>query len=552
VLAPGLLRGAAASASVGLQCGARLSPARSRQAKSLDPFLGSRSFQVCTPPFRLKISRGSAPIVCHTSPLSSCAPPLAMSQARSRSPRRDLVAASPGLLRALDVEKMQLRLDGERISKVMYFGDDDIWLEAKPLVLYLEYSPSHVTQTLGVVKDKHKKSLKELLEAKGSPKWRDLSTPGYHELKALYVNEPGLYSLIFKSTKPQAQDFQDWVYEEVLTALRRRGSYSVLESKESGGTQTKEEKLQLVPQQKDAATPLAQARDDVPLAKQVSKPAAGRKALPEACLDWRQDFGVTPKDLPAVKALFKVILRIEIAKKKLPSSAPVEAWARTPPVRVQGLARAAVSAHAALLARGLDEGGAGSIGGAQDSETAGSVQGGAGSIGGAQDSETAGSVRGGAGSIGGAQDSETAGSAPGDSGGEEQADEDVLRVTEVMRAAGVWRAVWLSYRSDLANQMLVLKCDETQGSFSERRQETVRGPSQVLVHRYRKSCDWPLAWRAVQKTRDLYEKRVREHLEEIQQLAGAPLGLWSIEELAKRIASSLRVQGEEFSEHFFL
>jgi hypothetical protein len=232
-------------------------------------------------------------------------------------------------------------------------------------------------------------------------------------------------------------------------------------------------------------------------------------------LDWRKDFGVTPKDLPAVKALFKVIIRIDIAKKKLPSSSPVEAWTRTPPVRVQGLARAAVSAHTALIARGHDEGGAGSIAGARDRETAGGVRG----------------------------DS---------SGGEDQADEDVLRVTEVMRAAGVWRAVWLSYRSDLANQMLVLKCDETQGSFSERRQETVRGPTQVLVHRYRKSCDWPLAWRAVQKTRDLYEKRVREHLEEIQQLAGAPLGLWSIEELAKRIASSLRVQGEEFSEHFFL
>jgi prophage antirepressor-like protein len=158
-----------------------------------------------------------------------------MSQARSRSPRRDLEIASPGLLRMLDAERMQLRLDGERASKILYFGDNDIWLEAKPLVLYLEYSPNNVTHTLGLVKDKNKKSLKELLEANGSPKWVDWShqsTPGYHDLKALYVNEPGLYSLIFKSTKPQAQDFQDWVYEEVLTALRRRGSYSVGERKE--------------------------------------------------------------------------------------------------------------------------------------------------------------------------------------------------------------------------------------------------------------------------------------------------------------------------------
>ena len=133
------------------------------------------------------------------------------------------------------MEKMQLQLGGGCTSKVLYFTDDDIWFEAKPLVLYLDYRPTNVTQTLGLVKDKNKKSLRELLDAKGSPKWVDMSdksTPGYHDLKASYVNEPGLYSLIFKSTKPQAQDFQDWVYEEVLTALRRRGSYSLGENAE--------------------------------------------------------------------------------------------------------------------------------------------------------------------------------------------------------------------------------------------------------------------------------------------------------------------------------
>ena len=147
-------------------------------------------------------------------------------EARSRSPRGDGAAA--GILRTLDVEKMQLKLEA-RVAKVMYFKEDDIWFEAKPLVLYLEYSSTNVTQTLGLVKEKNKKSLKELLETRGQPKGGDLSDK-YHELKALYINEPGLYSLIFRSTKKQAQDFQDWVYEEVLTALRRRGSYQVPDS----------------------------------------------------------------------------------------------------------------------------------------------------------------------------------------------------------------------------------------------------------------------------------------------------------------------------------
>ncbi len=34
-----------------------------------------------------------------------------------------------------------------------------------------------------------------------------------------------------------------------------------------------------------------------------------------------------------------------------------------------------------------------------------------------------------------------------------QEDDDILKVSEVMRAAGVCRAVWLSFRSDLSNKV---------------------------------------------------------------------------------------------------
>ena len=98
--------------------------------------------------------------------------------------------ATFGILRMLDVEKMQMKLD-ERIGKVLYFKEDDIWFEAKPVILYLEYNSTHVTQTLSIVREKNKKNSKEPLDAKGQPKWVDLSgrsTPGYHDLKALYIS----------------------------------------------------------------------------------------------------------------------------------------------------------------------------------------------------------------------------------------------------------------------------------------------------------------------------------------------------------------------------
>lgn len=39
------------------------------------------------------------------------------------------------------------------------------------------------------------------------------------------VNEPGLYKLIFKSRKPEAKQFQDWVFYEVLPDIRKYGMY---------------------------------------------------------------------------------------------------------------------------------------------------------------------------------------------------------------------------------------------------------------------------------------------------------------------------------------
>ena len=41
------------------------------------------------------------------------------------------------------------------------------------------------------------------------------------------VNEPGLYKLIFTSRKAEAEQFQDWIYEEVLPSIRKTGKYNI-------------------------------------------------------------------------------------------------------------------------------------------------------------------------------------------------------------------------------------------------------------------------------------------------------------------------------------
>ncbi len=45
--------------------------------------------------------------------------------------------------------------------------------------------------------------------------------------KVSFVNEYGLYSLIFNSTKPNAIAFKKWVFKEVLPSIRRSGRYEM-------------------------------------------------------------------------------------------------------------------------------------------------------------------------------------------------------------------------------------------------------------------------------------------------------------------------------------
>lgn len=41
------------------------------------------------------------------------------------------------------------------------------------------------------------------------------------------VSEPGLYRLIARSEKPQAEVFMDWVFDEVLPTIRKTGGYTI-------------------------------------------------------------------------------------------------------------------------------------------------------------------------------------------------------------------------------------------------------------------------------------------------------------------------------------
>ncbi len=63
------------------------------------------------------------------------------------------------------------------------------------------------------------------LPSKGRTSIPTLTKGGVQEL--MYVDEPNLYRLVFKSKKAEALEFQDWIFEEVIPSLRKTGKYKI-------------------------------------------------------------------------------------------------------------------------------------------------------------------------------------------------------------------------------------------------------------------------------------------------------------------------------------
>ncbi|UOA08627.1 BRO family protein [Methylobacter sp. S3L5C] len=52
------------------------------------------------------------------------------------------------------------------------------------------------------------------------------------EREAYFINEAGLYHLIFRSNKPKAKDFANWVCETVLPEIRKTGFFGTIDIKD--------------------------------------------------------------------------------------------------------------------------------------------------------------------------------------------------------------------------------------------------------------------------------------------------------------------------------
>ena len=84
------------------------------------------------------------------------------------------------------------------------------------------------------------------LDEKGLADCHTLTIGGKQRLS--FVNEPNLYRVIFRSNKPEARQFQDWVFNVVLPTIRITGRYEIYPEppKEAGEPLSRLEYDQLV------------------------------------------------------------------------------------------------------------------------------------------------------------------------------------------------------------------------------------------------------------------------------------------------------------------
>lgn len=110
-------------------------------------------------------------------------------------------------------------------------------LEAEIRVIERDGDPWFVAKDVCVILGIRPNSIKDILDR---DEWQNIPAAAFVQLSGgtdnsidprsiaqgvIVINEPGLYSLILRSRKPQAKEFKRWVTHEVLPTIRKTGAY---------------------------------------------------------------------------------------------------------------------------------------------------------------------------------------------------------------------------------------------------------------------------------------------------------------------------------------
>jgi len=115
------------------------------------------------------------------------------------------------------------------MHEVLIFEGHEV--EAFELDGQVLFNPYHVGECLGLAESSVRNYLakmnkKQALQLKNSDV-RNKDIRKLNNAGEKFITESGVYKLVFKSQKPNAEVFTDWVTDEVLPSLRKTGAYEV-------------------------------------------------------------------------------------------------------------------------------------------------------------------------------------------------------------------------------------------------------------------------------------------------------------------------------------
>nr|WUR10816.1 bro-d [Calliteara abietis nucleopolyhedrovirus] len=112
-------------------------------------------------------------------------------------------------------------LTADKSFEIYIFVDEEgaPWFKAKEVAFVLGYSDSDKAIRM------HVESGDKLQWNEVPTKMRGLKTPSNWQPKTIFINESGLYDLVWHSKMPFAREFKRWVKCEVLPSIRKTGAY---------------------------------------------------------------------------------------------------------------------------------------------------------------------------------------------------------------------------------------------------------------------------------------------------------------------------------------
>ena len=130
-------------------------------------------------------------------------------------------------MRNTNVNKMENINNNTMVSNTMIFEGHNVEVfEWNGKVLF---NPKHVAECLGIAdinSSIRKFNSNQVVKLKNSD-MHDMHIRKLNNAGENFLTESGIYKLIFKSHKEEAERFQDWVTDEVLPTIRKTGGMIV-------------------------------------------------------------------------------------------------------------------------------------------------------------------------------------------------------------------------------------------------------------------------------------------------------------------------------------